>query len=145
MMPAPTVSVVISQTPTNLTLSAANGYKVVYNGLGQPSGLWRRGYASSPWVDGATLTSAALEQSVLNLAVWVSADTASSLRTRIDNLTAAVSQFTYTVTVTLNSQAETWTADPADWALDGERWQGSFLARHMQRVNLAIPVYPIAS
>jgi hypothetical protein len=144
-MPAPTVSVVISQTPSNLTLSEANGYKVTYNGMGQPSGTWRRGYATSPWVEGALLTSAVLDQSVLNLSVLVSASSAAVLRTRMNALTAAVSQFTYTVAVTLNSQASTWTADPADWALDGEAWQASLLGLHMQRINLAIPVYPTAA
>jgi hypothetical protein len=141
-MTPPTVSVVISQSPSNLTLSEANGYKVLYRGLGHPSGAWRRGYASSPWVDGQLLTSAVLDQATLDLQVLVSASTASILRTRITAMHTAVSQFTYTVTVTLNSVANIWTADPADWSLDGGSWETPLLSRHMQRVNLAIPVYP---
>jgi len=139
---APTVSVVISGA-SGVTLSSANGYKVQYEGLGQPSIRWRRGYASSPWTDGATAVSAVKDQAVLDMRVLVEGTSAANLRTRIDALTDAVSQFTYTVTVTINSQAEVWTADPGDWSLDSESWQPSLVGEHKQIVNVSIPVYPV--
>jgi hypothetical protein len=141
-------SIVISATPSSITVNdtlPSLGYYIDGAGLGDPLRQWRRGYAQSPWVDGKTLVSAVLDQGSLPLAVWVNGSSASTVKTRIDSLAAAVAQFTYTVTVTIGGSADVWTADPADWSLDGQQWNGPALAAYWQRVNLAIPVYPIAS
>lgn len=138
------ITVVISQSPSNLTLSATNGYYIADDGAGEPARTRRNGYAAeSSWVNGKLLVSSALDHSSLQLGVWVNGTSESSLRTRIDALTTAVAQFTYTVSVTVGGSTKVWTADPADWSLSDERWSGPMVQAFWQRVNLAIPVYPI--
>lgn len=134
----------LSLADLSLTDTPGGAFWLPEDALQRPAKAWRRTYAgSSPWLHGSTLTAAVLEQSTLPFTIYTQAASAAALDMQMDELEAALSQFTYDTTVTVNGVAKTWACDPGDigW---GEVDSG--MARvHMARASVSIPVYPIAS
>ena len=121
-------------------------YCLTINGLGDPEMVWRFGtMPNSDAIHGREVTSAALEQSSLALEVAVQGTTSSDLRTKRVALTTALSQFTYTVTVTVDGVAQTWACDPANWSVSGGTVPHAHQDQFVQVMTLTIPVHPIAS
>lgn len=140
----PTLGVTVSRTALALPVLSltTSPYWIDEDGLESPEMTWRRTYAGdSPYTHGSELVAAVKEQTSLPLGVLILADSALELQTALDDLDEAVSQFTYTTTVTVDGIARSWSCDPASWRRgridSGE--QAAFLAR----VALTIPVYPI--
>jgi hypothetical protein len=121
---------------------AASPLQLDRNGLVDPDQIWRKTYApDSQDVHGSELISAVLSQSSLPLIIWVNGSDYATFRTNRKTLIDTLSQFTYTATVTIDSQVEVWQCDPADIS------PGPVLveqvAAHHQNLTLTIPVYPI--
>lgn len=107
----------------------------------QPPGFsFRYDYApDSAHIPGSTLLSAALEASSLPLAVYARGTSAATKEAAMAELEAAVSQFAYTVTLTLDGQAHEFAADPTwpQWS-----WDAGMANAFMARAALVIPVNP---
>jgi hypothetical protein len=141
-MPHTVASVVITATPSNLTLGQSGTYAVVADTLGDPGLNWRYGYATSPWVDSQLLTSAVKDKATLNFEVDVTGTTIANLVANITALRTALSQFTYTTTVTVGGQSVAYTCDPGRLSKKGGTWQDERLAHITQRLAVSIPVNP---
>ena len=138
------ISVVISRTPSNLTIDTTplSDFWLPENGLARPPRGWRRRYADDGLYHGSLLTQATLEQTTLPMRVNVHAASTAALEALQEELEDAVSQFTYTTTVTIDGVAKIWNSDPADLAW-GDVDSGEVKAFLVQAA-LTIPVYPIA-
>jgi hypothetical protein len=109
--------------------------------VGDPDFAFRYTYApDSAYVAGSVLLAAVLQQSALTAVVYVSASTGTALQALKDEVAAAVSQFTYSLSLTVDGVTTTWSADPT-WPQWGEVDSGMVAAR-MARAVLSIPVNP---
>jgi len=128
---------VIPGTPTT-----DNPFWIPKGGIGRPDFTMRLGYApDSRWVPGKVLLDAVLEASSLPVTVWIDrVANLAELQTSRRELEAAFSQFTYTVTVTVGGQVESWQADPT-WPAWGSL-RHELVDELVDRADLVIPVNP---
>jgi hypothetical protein len=142
------VSASVSFDRSSLSLSAlvASGagptYRITEEGLGRPAVSWR--FAAMPDssdVHGTEYTAAAKEQSSLPLVIDVYGSSTANLETACAALDAALSQFSYETTVTVDGVAQIWSCSPASWStgLVHAEDVSSFLRTY----TITIPVYPI--
>jgi hypothetical protein len=135
----------LSADPLVIDTEGFSVYLVDVAGLGRVGTTPRETFATpSPWVHGQLRTAVVKEESTLPLTVRVQAGNTADLHDAVHTLEAALFQFVYTVTVTLDGQAMAWTAYPATiGAVDGltafERVTG-----HFEDLSISIPVYPVA-
>lgn len=143
----------VSIDRTGLSLSAlvidTEGFGTYYvdkAGFGRVGRLPRETLATaSPFVHGQFRTSVVWEEATLPLTVRVQADSSSALNTAVVALETALSQFTYSVTVTVDGVAKVWTAYPATWnSTDGLLAVERVRAFH-EDLSITIPVYPVSS
>ena len=143
----------VSIDRTSLSLSALvidtegfNTYYVDKAGLGRVGKTPRETIAAaSPFVHGQLRTAVVWEESTLPLTVRVQGTTSSALASAVDALEAALSQFVYTVTVTVDGVARAWTAYPATWnSTDGLTAFERVKTFH-EDLSISIPVYPVSS
>lgn len=127
----------------DLVADGRSGTYSVRSGFALPAGVWRRSYATSPYVHGRLLTGAVLEQTEIPLPIRVDANTAAVLAQRVKALINAISQFTYTLTLDLDGEVTSWTCEPADYTPGGDTYFKGHYAGYRQHVGLTIPVYPI--
>lgn len=118
-------------------------YLVDVAGLGRPGVVPRETFAAtSPWVSGQLRTSVTLEETTLPLVVRVQAASSSALDTAVTALEAALNQFVYTVTKTVDGVAKAYTAYPATiGAVDGLTTFAGVQA-HFEDLSISIPIYP---
>ena len=106
----------------------------------EPGFEFRYEYApSSPHMPGQQLLAAVLEQSTLPAVIYARGTSTANLRAIKDELTAAVSQFAYDVTLTVDGDAQTFAADPTwpQWSSDS-----GMAAVFMASTSLSIRVNP---
>lgn len=139
----------ISLTITRASLSLGNlvidddpAASLWISGVGEPAFDFRYGYApDSAHIPGSTLLSAVLEMSSLPVTIYARAASSAALETLRNEVRAAVSQFSYTVTLTVDGIASSFSADPVwphwQWAEDS-----GMVAAHMASTSLSIPVNP---
>jgi hypothetical protein len=114
--------------------------------LGEPARLGRVTYAApSPWLHGSQSIAGVWEHTNLNAMVRLEAASAAALQTLKDELVAAVGQFSYTVTTTVNGVVKAWAADMGSVSLAGDSLSYENLRRNVEVYRVTIPVYPIAS
>ena len=105
----------------DLTVSRANGYSIVKEGIGPGRSTWRRITTTSPWVHGNQLVHAVREAPSMQVAVRVTGTSHSNLWTRINTLTDAFSQFDYDLTFTIEGVTFTWDrCQPADFSVGND-------------------------
>lgn len=142
-MPEFQIQVTISRSPSNLVMNATNGYYIARDGIGPGEQTWRRNTVESTFVSGRVLTHAVRDTANISLAVRVTSDTPANLHTKINAMTQAFSQFSYTMTVLIDGVQYTWNCEPADWAIgDGGNFQDLHLRSNTQYVRLSIPRRP---
>lgn len=143
----------VSIDRTSLSLSALvidtegfNTYYVDQAGLGRVGRTPRETFATaSPWVNGQLRTAVVWDESSLTLTVRTQADSSSALDTAVSALEDALSQFTYTVTVTVDGVVKVWNAYPATWnSTDGLLAVERVRAFH-EDLSISIPVDPVSS
>ena len=142
-----TVTVSIDRASLSLTALAITNdgatYQIAQDGLGEPNITWRRLSApDSANIHGTEYIGAVKEQTSIPLVVIVKAASSSALKTARDALFAALSQFSYPVTITVDGVAEVWTAGPADWARSTTVQPGQ-VAQFFTSLTVTVPVYPI--
>jgi hypothetical protein len=106
-----------------------------------PDFLFRYTYApDSAYVPGKQLLAAVLDQATLPVTVHGQAASANDLSALRDELSAALAQFSYPVTLTLDGISTTWSADcstAAFGSIDSGQQQALIFS-----ANLVIPVNP---
>lgn len=128
---------VIPGTPTT-----DNPFWIPQDGIGRPDFSMRLGYApDSRWVPGKYLLDAVLEASSLPLAVQIDrVANIAALQVARRELEAAVSQFTYTLTLTVGGEDESWQADPT-WPAWGSL-RHEYVDVLLDRAEIVIPLNP---
>lgn len=126
--------------------TTAAPYMLMGDGLGRPAITWRLlPMPDSNDVHGTEYVAAVKEQSGLPLRVMVKADTAAALDSAVTALEDALSQFTYSVTVTVAGVSKVWSCSPASYGLDVGQVEFWKVQQNYEVLTITIPVYPIAS
>jgi hypothetical protein len=144
-----TVSVSIDRSSLSLAALVATDdgatYQIQQDGISRPAITWRKLAApDSADVHGTEYIAAVKEQTSIPLNVIVKSASTSALQMAIDDIEAAISQFSYSVTVTVDGAAKTWAASPAAWSFSTPITPGQ-VAQFFTLMTITIPVYPIAS
>ena len=109
--------------------------------VGAPSFSQRLTYAPpSDYIPGNKLLAKALDASSLPVVLYAKASTSAALATLKASLEAAVNQFAYTVTLTVDGVSQSWAADPT-WPNWGDVDDGMAAAK-AARALFSIPVNP---
>jgi hypothetical protein len=140
----------VSIDRSSLSLSALvvastyqTGLYLAAEGLGRPAKTWVRNYATARDWNGAVPTDARLDQSTVPLAIYIQGTSTADLESRYATLEAALYQFTYDLTVTVDGTTKVWAAEAADLVPAG--YDVSFTLQFLQLVAVTIPVYPVSS
>ncbi len=105
---------------------------------------WRKITTHSPFVHGEQLVHAVKDVKTVELSIVVFGSTAADLHSRIATLARAFEQFTYQLSVTMDSVEYRYTCEPADYrAGSGEGFNKFLLAAHQQVMSLQIATSPI--
>lgn len=118
----------------------AGNFHIDEDGAGRPAFTMRRSYApDSAWVGGRQLLAAVSEAGSLPVTVYAHATTAGGLEAAVAELDAAASQFAYDLTVGIDGQSQTWSADPElpQWFQDS-----GMVRAHLARASWVIPLNP---
>lgn len=145
-----TASVSIDRTSLSLSalVIADDGatYQLGMDGLGEPNMTHRTtSMPDSQDVVGSEPVSAVKEATSLPLTVIIKGSSSAALKTAVTALTDALSQFTFTATVTVDGQSDVWTCSPASWARSTAVQPGE-VAQFFKVLTVTIPLpNPIAS
>lgn len=140
------VSIATSGSPVLIAaaLSEATPFFLDQDGLGEPGMSWRFGeMPNSQDIHGREIVSAALEVSSLPLRIWVTGDTSAEIQANRNTLQAALSQFAYETTVTVDDVGLVWACDPANWAVVGDLRRHEHVGALLLPLAVTIPVQPI--
>lgn len=97
----------------------------------------------SPYINGpGTLLANVRDLGVLPLTIHAQAATSSALETAKTALQAAVDQWTYTLTLTVDSGAHAYTAECADDDIAWGEIDSGMVRAFVARGSLVIPLYP---
>jgi len=137
----------LSLSTLQLNTTPGNNYRVITDSMGTGDISHRRLTADSPWVPGETLVASVKEQVSMPLGIRVTAASNAALKADMTTVVNAFSQFSYTITVTLDSQ--TWgvySCQPADFSIgDSGNYQNLQMITYRQEIYLQIPRNPIIS
>lgn len=135
----------LSLSPLVIDTEGFGVYLVDVGGLGRVGIAPRETFATpSPWVHGQLRTAVVKEESSLILTVRVQAGSTADVHDAVHTLEAALFQFIYEVTVTVDGQAQSWTAYPATiGAVDGLT-KFEAVTGYYEDLSISIPVYPVA-
>lgn len=126
-----------------LELQAPGTYEVV--GLGPGGRSWRRHTVEGRYQHGRALLGAVLDTMTVALVVRVYGASQSQISTRAQTLITAVSQMSYTVSVTLGGTGSVnyqWKCEPADVQIAGGEFDKYHLMAGHQDYVLSIPRDP---
>lgn len=138
------LTVTISRDGEDLVLNDYpddSGFWLPEDGITWPSFTMRRTYApDSQEIAGRALLKAVEDAGQTTLIVKMNADTASELAALRDELAAATSQFTYTLTILVDGVGRSWQAEaelPQWGEFDSGEWKAS-----MDTATITIPLNP---
>lgn len=129
----------ITSTP-NITLVGGSTYDIIQDSLVVGQMTWRREVATSPYVHGEVEVGAVRAAGQVAMTVRVSAADQSALQTAIDNLIDAVSVQSYTLSISLDGTAYTWTCGRASYSVTFD--VGMYRGKRA-RVALVVPRHPV--
>lgn len=145
------LSVAFSRTSLSLatltiTESESGGFWLPEDGIEWPRFGRRKTYApDSPYLSGRTLLARATDIGTLPLTVYVTAASGSALETLKAALQAAVDQWTYSLTLTVDSAAQTFTAECVDDDIAWGDLDSGMVKARIARGTFAVPLYPGSS
>jgi hypothetical protein len=134
-------SLVISRTGTDLTIDPTTDIRLVTFGVSGRS--WRRTAIEGRYQHGRALLGAVLDARSLTFVVRVKGSTWIAAQNNYAELETALSQFTYTVTATIDGRVDVYTCEPADITLAGGTLNKHQAMRHRQEYEVTIPVSPV--
>lgn len=117
------LSAVISTVNGDLELEdEANGYKLHSDSLAQAAVTHRTVTANSPWLEGTYVTDSVRDNTTEALVVWVIGPTHFLWRSRMQALTDALDQLSYTIAVTIDDAVMGWVCPtPADYTIETQQ------------------------
>lgn len=127
---------------TPLLIQRGNTFQVADDGFVRPDTTWRRSYADeSAFTPGSLMTHAVPAQGNQLVPVLIHHTTRAGLMAAMDELEAAVSQFTYEGVFTTDTTSYTRRCDPADvsWTHTKAMWAALYA-----RAAVVVPVFPVA-
>ena len=127
-----------------LSLTEANGYRLVGGGLTEGVRSHRRQTGESVDVKGRTLISAVLDVQSGQLAVRVVGTTHAELRTRLAAVRSAFEQRAFVLEVTIEGGVESWLCEAADSAIgQGGTYDEVYAMNLMQPITFIFPRQPL--
>lgn len=147
-MSAPAYSVAFDRTALTLTtLTIANtpsgSFWLPEDGTEWPRFGRRKEYAPpSRYLAGRTLLASVSDVGTLPLTVYAKAATTTALETLKAELQTAVDQWSYTLTLTVDGAAATYTAECVDDDIAWGELDSGKVRAHFARGSVAIPLYP---
>lgn len=116
-------------------------FHIPEDGLERPGFSMRHTFApDSAYFPGRTLLAAVTDASNLPVVIYAHADTSAGLEAAIAELEAALTQWDYDVTLSVDGQARTWPAMP-----EYPQWgpvDSGMVRAHMARASVVIPLNP---
>lgn len=137
----------VTRTELNLgplAITPEDGYYIQRDGFGPGERTWRRISAESPYVHGSFLTHAVIDQEISTLKIRVAGTTELQMTQRINALIAALTQFSYTLTIDIGETFHyVLSCEPADYTIgDGGSVQDMWLRNRTQILTFDIPHRP---
>lgn len=127
----------------NLVIDEAGGYYIQRDGFGPGEVSHRRSYVESPYMNGGYLTHSVKDQMHSTLKIRVQGSNSPDLVNKMEAICTAFEQFSYTLSVTINGQAYTYSCDAADYTIgDGGNLQDLWLRSNTQIVTFDVPHLP---
>lgn len=143
------ISVVLSRTALTLdplTISqdfTGTTYWLPNGDLEWPRFTKRKEHAPpSRYLSGRTLLSRVDDTATLPLVIYATAGTSSALDTAKTALEAALNQWTYSLTLTVDGVARTYTAECADDDISWGAIDSGMVRAKLARGSVVIPLYP---
>lgn len=142
------ISVAFTRTALTLpTLTVTNTpggtYWIPEEGTEWPRFGRRKTHAPpSPYVAGRVLLARVTDVGTLSLTVYASAATTSALEDAKAALQAAVDQWTYTLTLTVDGDAQAFTAECCDDEITWGEVDSGMVRAFIARGSVVIPLYP---
>lgn len=133
----------LSLSALTISSTGSGTYTLTETGLGRPAITARTTSVSSPWFHGSTHVAVTKDQTALPLEVLVQAASSTALDTAIDALDAALWQFDYDVTVTVDGVAKVWSCSPASWSIAESLTSHGRAVQYVELLTITIPCYPI--
>jgi len=96
-------------------------------------------YATSRWLDGASLTSSRTEITTLAASIQVWGTALADTLTKVATIGSALGQFSYTVTESHTGGSAVYTCMPADYSIE---YNPTTLRSNMAVINAVIPRQP---
>lgn len=128
-----------------LSVQSPGAYSIISVGPGLIA--WRRQTAESKWVHGRYLTAAVMDVEMAPLKIRVYGSSAAALDANTAALLAALHQFAYQLTLTIDGITTTWSCEPADGGPAGAEEAGSWdkfsLMERQQVYAFQIPRNPV--
>lgn len=118
----------------------ANGYWVRGEGLPAEERRWIRRESRSPWVDGASIDGATVDQNEVSVLVKVFGPTWATVETRLEALKAATQSHAWLLEQAIEGVTKTWRAGPVDLLVPPTS-AADLLNKH-RYVVLTFPVQP---
>jgi hypothetical protein len=119
----------------------AGNFHLPEDGLERPGFTMRRLYAAdSAYFAGRVLLAAVADASTLPAVIYAHAASSAALSVAMAELEAATTQFAYSLTLSIDGEAQTWAADP-----ELPQWgpvDSGLVRAHIARASIAIPINP---
>lgn len=110
-------------------------------GFTLPGQIANIAYAESPWLHGSVATHATWQQAVLSFDAMPNVDSGAGLDAAVAELREALAQFSYVVTVTLNSVSSEWSCDMG--SLSPSPLDFPEVDANRPIFSVSIPCYPV--
>lgn len=126
-----------------LEIIPGNGYSVARHGIGPGSTTMARVQADSPFVQGQQLVHAKKNSVSQSLTVKVAGTSTADTLDRLNTLTDAFSQFSYSVYGDVDGYPILWDCDCADFEVgEGGQWNELLLMSNLQYVRFTFNRQP---
>jgi hypothetical protein len=130
----------------DLAVAPSSGYYIQRGGFGPGEVSFRKTSATSPYVSGQTLTHAVKDQQTLTFKVRVVGSSQGQLLSRMEELAAAMEQFSFTMRFWINGVLYQYECDASDYAVgDGGQVEDLWLRSNTQLMSFNVPHKPVAS
>lgn len=132
----------LALTPLNIN-SETEGYLLLRGGFDLGSRTWRRQTVQSPFTDGRTIVGAVMDVVTREFTFEVRGSTAYIMNDRMHHLIRAFSQFSYTLTATIQGYTRAWRCEIADVEVgDAGKLQEFHAMSFRQNVTFSVPCNP---
>lgn len=133
----------LSLSDLTIDVSGLNDYVISKDGWGEPPYVPRTTFESSTFVNGQLLVASVDDLTAWALGVFINGTDGADLASKIAALAAAIKQFAYTVTATMDDSGTTWNAFPGSMSRDQGIVAPTLQWRYSAFYRLTIPVNPV--